>query len=136
MKLFVYRLIGGAVLVGLALFAMSTPDDVRQTIGISVAVASISLLILSLVHLGASFSIKAEARALVSRGIYSRIQHPLYFFLDMLLWGIVVYLDLPWLLVIWSILLLVHVMEARREERLLRAAFGERYDSYQSRTWF
>ncbi len=123
-------------MAGLALFAMSAPDDVRQTIGISVAVASISLLILSLVHLGASFSIKAEARALVSRGIYSRIQHPLYFFLDMLLWGIVVYLDLPWLLVIWSILLLVHVMEARREERLLRAAFGEKYDSYQSRTWF
>jgi len=136
MKFTVYRLIGGAVLVGLALAALNAPDDVRQTIGISVAVASLFLLILGLLHLGSSFSIKPEARALVTRGLYSRIQHPLYFFLDMLLWGLFVYFDVPWLFVVWAILLLVHVMEARREERLLRAAFGEKYDSYQSRTWF
>ncbi len=136
MKFTVYRLIGGGVLVGLALAVMATPEDVRKTVGILAAVASLFLLILSRVHLGKSFSVKPEARALVTKGLYARIQHPLYFFLDMLLWGVIVYFGLPWLFIVWGILLLVHVMEARREERLLRSAFGDAFNAYQSRTWF
>ena len=136
MKFIVYRLAGGAVLIGLAFGAMSLPEDAQKTIGLCVAVASLFLPVLSRVHLGASFSIKPVARTLVTRGLYSRIQHPLYFFLDMMLWGVIVYLGLPWLFAIWAALLLVHVMEARREEGILRTAFGDQYGAYQSRTWF
>jgi len=135
-KFTAYRIIGGAMLIGLALAAMNLPEDARRSIGISVVVISLFLLILSRVHLGSSFTVKPEARQLVTRGLYSRIQHPLYFFLDMLLWGVIVYFDIPWLFAVWGILLLVHVMEARREERLLLSAFGEKYTSYQSHTWF
>jgi protein-S-isoprenylcysteine O-methyltransferase Ste14 len=136
LKFTVYRLAGGAVLVGLALGAMTAPEDVRRTIGIAVAVFSLFLLILSRVHLGTSFTVRPEARALVTKGLYARIQHPLYFFLDLLLWGLIVYFDWPWVLAGWAALLLVHVMEARHEERLLRSAFGQNYDTYQSHTWF
>ncbi len=136
MKLIVHRLIGGAVLAGLALATTTLPDDVRRTIGISVAVASLFLLILSRVHLGSSFSIKPEVRELVTKGLYSRIQHPLYFFLDTLLWGLIVCFNFPWALLAWGILLVVHVIEAKREEGLLRSAFGEKYAAYQSHTWF
>jgi protein-S-isoprenylcysteine O-methyltransferase Ste14 len=136
MRFATLRLAGGAVLTGLALVALDFPEDFRKTLGICIAVASLLLLILSRVHLGTSFTIKPEARALVTRGLYSRIQHPLYFFLDTMLWGVIVYFGLAWPIGVWALLLLVHVMEARREERLLRSAFGQRYDEYQSRTWF
>ncbi len=136
MKFTALRLGGGAVLIGLALVATTFPDDTRQTIGISVGIASLFLLVLSKVHLGDSFSMTPRAHALVTKGLYSRIQHPLYFFLDMILWGVIVYFGAVWPLAIWALLLLVHVMEARREERVLRAAFGASYETYQSRTWF
>jgi protein-S-isoprenylcysteine O-methyltransferase Ste14 len=136
MKFTVYRLAGGAMLIVLALAVMNTPDVTRRTIGIAVGAVSLVLLILSRTHLGASFSMKPEARELVTKGLYSRIQHPLYFFLDMILWGVIVYFDLPWLFAVWAVLLVVHVMEARREERILQKAFGDAYLRYQSHTWF
>lgn len=136
MKLSAYRLVGGLVLIGLGVAAFSLPDDTRKTVAVSVSVISLFLLILSRVQLGASFSVRPKAKALVVRGLYSRIQHPLYFFLDTMLWGVIVYLAIPWLFVLWAVLLAVHVSEARREERLLESAFGDAYTRYQSRTWF
>lgn len=136
MKFTTYRLIGGAVLIALGVAALTLPEDLRKTIAVSVAVVSLFLLILSRVQLGDSFSVRPKAKALVVRGLYSRIQHPLYFFLDMLLWGGIVYFDIAWLFAVWAILLAVHVNEARREERLLESAFGDAYTHYQSRTWF
>lgn len=136
MKITVYRLVGGAVLIGLAFAVMRLPEDARQTIGVCVAVASLFLLILSRVQLGASFSFRPKAHALVVRGLYSRIQHPLYFFLDMLLWGLIVYFGIAWVFAVWAILLVAHIIAARREERLLQSAFGDAYVHYQSRTWF
>ncbi len=136
MKFTTYRLVGGAVLIGLGLAALTLPDQIREPIAVVVSVVSLFLLILGRVQLGASFSIKPKAHALVERGLYSRIQHPLYFFLDMILWGVIVYCYIPWLFAIWAVLLLVHISEARREERLLASAFGDVYITYQSHTWF
>ena len=136
MKFTGLRIAGGAVLTGLAIVALTCPEDLRKTIGISVAVVSLFLLVLSRIHLGASFSIRPKAKALVTKGLYSRIQHPLYFFVDMLLWGLIVYFGALWPLPVWVVLLAVHVLEARKEERLLRSAFGQPYEEYQSRTWF
>ncbi len=131
-----YRIAGGAVLIGLALVVMGFPEDPRKTIGIMVIVASLFLLLLSRVHLGTSFTVRPEARVLVTRGLYSRIQHPLYFFLDTMLLGVIIYFDAPWFLIPWGVLLAIHVFEARREERILRGAFGANYDAYQAHTWF
>lgn len=136
MKFTVYRLAGAVVLIALAFWALTAPEDGRRTIGVCVGVASFFLLLLSRVHLGSSFSIKPEVRSLVTRGLYARIQHPLYFFLDLLLLGLIVFFNFPWGLAVWAALVLVHVLECRREERLLRAAFGKEYDAYQAQTWF
>ncbi len=136
MKLVMSRVLGGAVLAALALAAMTAPEDLRRTIGVSTAVISLFLLFLSRVHLGASFSVKLQARALVTRGLYAKIQHPLYCFLDLFLLGLIIYFNLPWLLIVWLFLLAIHLVEARREERFLRATFGTTYDAYQVKTWF
>ena len=136
MKFTTLRLAGGAILLGLAIVAMTLPEDARRTVGICVGIASLFLLVLSRLHLGDSFSVTVKARALVTKGLYSRIQHPLYFFLDMILWGIIVYFGAVWPLALWVLLLLAHILEARREERVLQAAFGQTYEAYQSHTWF
>ena len=124
MKFTAIRIAGGAVLVGIALVTMTMPEYPRKTIGISVGVISLFLLFMSRLHLGASFAITPKASVLVTKGLYSRIQHPLYFFLDLMLWGIIVHYGVLWPLLPWVLLLVVHILEARREERILLAAFG------------
>jgi protein-S-isoprenylcysteine O-methyltransferase Ste14 len=86
--------------------------------------------------LGASFSVAPEAKALVTTGLYARIQHPMYVFLDLLLLTVIVALGTSILLLPWAIIVVVQTLQSRREEKVLAAAFGADYDSYRSRTWF
>jgi protein-S-isoprenylcysteine O-methyltransferase Ste14 len=68
-----------------------------------------------------------EARALVTTGLYSRIQHPMYVFLDLFLASVIVGLDWPIVLWGWAIVVVVQAMQGRREEKVLAAAFGDDY---------
>ncbi len=97
---------------------------------------SLVLLIVSRRELGKSFSVRAEAKSLITTGIYSKIEHPLYTFLDFFLIGVILVLGLSLLLIAWGILVAVHVIEARREEKVLSDAFGAAYATYRSKTWF
>jgi protein-S-isoprenylcysteine O-methyltransferase Ste14 len=77
-----------------------------------------------------------EARGLVTSGLYSRIMHPMYFFVDLFLIGLVVIIGWPVLVGAWTLLVIVQSLQARREERVLSEAFGTQYDAYANRTWF
>lgn len=136
MRLSMYRLIGAAVLAGLALLVMSLPDTVRSAIGIALAGFALIMLLVSWKQLGKSFAITLQARELVTAGLYSKIQHPLFFFVDLLLLGLIIWFDAHWFLLAWGILIAIHILEARREEKFLHAAFGEKYTLYQAATWF
>jgi protein-S-isoprenylcysteine O-methyltransferase Ste14 len=39
-------------------------------------------------------------------------------------------------LVLWLATVPFQIVRSRREERVLRAAFGEQYELYRSKTWF
>ena len=87
-------------------------------------------------QLGPAFSVGAEARRLVTDGLYSRLRHPIYVFgtmaflfalLALLGWGA---------LVTWVIVILIQVARARREDRVLAEAFGAEYAAYRKGTWF
>ena len=56
----------------------------------------------------------------------------MYLFLDLFLLALIVALGWPILLVVWGILV---VVQEHREERVLSAAFGAQYESYEARTW-
>jgi protein-S-isoprenylcysteine O-methyltransferase Ste14 len=83
------------------------------------------------------FTARAEARGLVTTGIYSKIRNPIYFFGLVFFAGIALYLLVPW----WTflVLLLIIVMQVRRarnEARVLEAKFGDAYRQYRAKTWF
>ncbi|HKQ50728.1 MAG TPA: methyltransferase, partial [Pyrinomonadaceae bacterium] len=68
-------------------------------------------------------------------GLYSRIRHPIYLFGSAAYFGAFLALQIWPILAAWLLLLPVEVVRARRETRLLRATFGERYESYRKGTW-
>jgi len=130
------RLMGAAIAAALAFAATSMSQIPRLAIGIVVGLPSIVLIIIGRRQLGKAFSVKPKAKALVTTGLYSRIQHPMYVFLDLFLLAVIVAFQLPVILWAWGTLVVVHAIEARREEKVLSSAFGPDYEEYRRRTWF
>jgi len=87
-------------------------------------------------QLGASFAVKAEARQLVTRGLYSRIRNPIYVFGSWVLVGGILVFGKPVWLVIFVVLIPLQIWRARKESGVLEAAFREEYRKYRAGTWF
>jgi len=103
-----------------------------QTLAIVVTILGTGLSFWVLRWLGRSFSIMAEARALVTAGPYSLVRHPLYVTETIGLLGALV-LHLSWVTVLLVVVQLA--FQWRRvlyEEAVLRRAFPE-YDDYARR---
>jgi protein-S-isoprenylcysteine O-methyltransferase Ste14 len=94
------------------------------------------LWILARVQLGSAFSFGAKAQHLVTKGLYSRIRHPVYLFGSMAGLASVLALQVWWILLLAIFLEPITVVRALREERVLQTAFGEEYTRYRERTWF
>jgi len=131
----VIRLIGAALAAALALAVISMDEIYRIAFGTTVGLISFVLLIISRLQLGKSFSVMPQARELVATGLYSRIQHPMYVFLDLVFVSLIVAFDLPNLLFAWGVVVIVQTLQSRQEERILAASFGADYEAYRSRTW-
>jgi protein-S-isoprenylcysteine O-methyltransferase Ste14 len=111
--------------------------SIRSVAGLAMGFAGFALWGLARIQLGKSFAVRAEAKALVTTGVYSRIRNPIYFF------GGIAYLGL---LIAWGywpaigLFLLVYVtqqfLRIRKEEKVLEEAFGEEYRRYKASTWF
>jgi len=80
--------------------------------GLLLTAMSLPLWVAARRQLGAAFSVRPEARHLVTQGLYSRIRHPIYVFGSLAYFG--------------SLLAL----------RVLAGAFGAEYAAYRSKTWF
>jgi protein-S-isoprenylcysteine O-methyltransferase Ste14 len=91
---------------------------------------------LARVQLGASFSVKAKARALVTRGLYSRIRNPIYVFGSMMIAGVCLFFLHPEYLLIFVAIVPMQIIRARKESAVLEAAFGDDYREYKRSTWF
>jgi protein-S-isoprenylcysteine O-methyltransferase Ste14 len=83
------------------------------------------------------FTARAEARGLVTTGLYSKIRNPIYVFGLLLFVGVVLYLAAPWRWLLFLILMiLVQLWRAHNEARVLEAKFGDAYRQYRAKTWF
>jgi protein-S-isoprenylcysteine O-methyltransferase Ste14 len=132
----IIRLLGAIIIAALALAVIAMNPVPRLVIGIIVGLPSFLLMLISRRQLGDSFSVMPEAKTLVTTGLYYRIQHPMYFFLDLLLVSIIVILKWSVLLWVWIILVVVQILQSRKEEKVLSVAFGAEYKTYQKQTWF
>jgi protein-S-isoprenylcysteine O-methyltransferase Ste14 len=84
------------------------------------------------------FTPRAEARGLVTHGIYSKIRNPIYLFGGAMILGVMLYLSAPWWVPLLLALVLVplQVRRAKNEARVLEAKFGDAYRDYRRKTWF
>ena len=105
-------------------------------IGLCIWLPSAALWTTARLQLGASFSAKAEARTLVTHGLYSRIQNPIYLFASLLLCGLIVFLERPWYLLIFCVIIPLQLLRIRRERQVLTTAFQDDYLQYRKDTWF
>jgi protein-S-isoprenylcysteine O-methyltransferase Ste14 len=87
-------------------------------------------------QLGASFAVKAEARQLVTRGLYSKIRNPIYVFGSMVMAGGILVFGKPVWLLIFLLLIPLQIWRTGKESAVLESAFGEEYRKYRAGTWF
>lgn len=131
----VAQIISLSVAVWLALFWPGVWDW-RHYLGSTLLVLGMAGIAVARFQLGRSFSIKPEARELVTRGVYSKIRNPIYVFGTVLFAGFILVLRRPGLWLLWAAIVIVQIIRAHREAQVLEAAFGEAYRGYRRKTWF
>jgi protein-S-isoprenylcysteine O-methyltransferase Ste14 len=112
------------------------PRNVQRHVGTVLVLVGIGFVAVARYRLGKSFSVKAEAHQLVMTGLYSKIRNPICVFGMVLITGVILVLQRP---VLWLVLvaaLVGQTIRARREARVLEAAFGDAYREYRRKTWF
>lgn len=104
--------------------------------GAGVALIGYVFVTLARIQLGNSFTVRPEARELVTNGLYARIRNPMYIFLDIMLLGIIFALKIYWFIILLTVLIVVQVAQSRREAKVLEGKFGQPYLNYRNETWF
>jgi protein-S-isoprenylcysteine O-methyltransferase Ste14 len=123
-------------LVFLAFAALTRPRITPWYVGLCLAAVAVPWWFVARWQLGASFSVGPTASRLVTRGLYSKLRHPVYLFGSLAWLGALLAL-LGWsALIIWLGVVVIEIGRARREERVLAEKFGPEYEAYRSRTWF
>ena len=126
------------IVVYLVFLAVATALGARGATwyaGLGLAAVTVPFWFAARWQLGASFSATAQARKLVTRGLYSKFRHPVYVFGSVAWLGALMVL-LGWrAVIIWLIVAAIELVRARREERVLAEAFGTEYEEYRKNTW-
>ena len=108
--------------------------DVIWFLALGGSVVCATLWFVARKQLGAAFSVKPEARHLVTQGLYGRLRHPIYVFGTAAFMLVLLALQGWSALVIWAVLVPVQIIRARREDRVLAQAFGAEYEAYRRST--
>ena len=104
--------------------------------GVVLLVVGFVLWTVARFQLGASFAVQAEARQLVTRGLYSKIRNPIYVFGSLVVAGGILVLGKPVGLLILLVLIPLQLWRAKKESAVLEATFGEEYRKYRAGTCF
>jgi len=125
-----------AVIGPLMAIFWSGPWTATKIAGLVLAAVGYALVTIARVQLGDAFSINAEAKTLVTRGLYSRIRHPVYVFSAIGLVGLALYFEYLPLAILAAVAIPIQLVRARREDRVLEERFGDAYRRYRDGTWF
>ena len=138
LPLYVFTALQIAGLGGLIwlLVAWKGPWNPERYAGTVLAVLGAAFIVMARFQLGRSFSITPQAHRLVTRGIYSKIRNPIYVSGTVLLIGLILVLQKPVLWFFVIVMVAAQTLRARREARVLEAAFGDEYRAYRRKTWF
>lgn len=122
--------------LGWVLATLRTPWNLQRTVGTALVIIGVVGIVFARIELGKSFSVRAEAHKLVTTGIYSKIRNPIYVCGVVMLSGVILILQRPQFFIAVFLVILGQTIRARREARVLEAAFGDAYREYRRKTWF
>jgi protein-S-isoprenylcysteine O-methyltransferase Ste14 len=130
-------ILAAAVVFGFIVFRFADRSwPAHQIVGLAISIPAFCLWVLARVQLRKSFAVTAQARQLVTHGLYSRVQNPVYVFGALLIVGLIVLSGQTRFLLLFVILIPLQWMRIRNERRVLEEKFGEAYRDYRRRTWF
>ena len=104
--------------------------------GAVLAFIAYGLVTTARIQLGDSFTVRPQAKELVTHGFYARIRNPMYVFGDLMVLGLILAMRGYWFLVILGVLVVLQTRQARREAKVLQEKFGRSYLEYRKQTWF
>jgi protein-S-isoprenylcysteine O-methyltransferase Ste14 len=107
-----------------------------QVFGACLLVVGFVLWSTARLQLGKSFAVTAQARKLVTQGLYSKLRNPIYVFGSCVIAGLILLLGHPAWLLVFLILIPLQIWRSGKEASVLEAAFGDEYRKYRARTWF
>jgi protein-S-isoprenylcysteine O-methyltransferase Ste14 len=117
--------------------AWRTPVSPRYIIGLSIGAIGFVLWMVARQQLGKSFTVSAQAKALVTTGLYSKIRNPIYFFGGVAFFGVfLAWGNLFALVSVVAFYFAMQILRARKESAVLEQAFGDEYRRYKASTWF
>ena len=110
--------------------------DAHHVIGMTMAAIGFALWFTARLQLGKSFAVRAQAHALVTTGLYSKFRNPIYLFGGLAYGG----LFIAWgkaipLIFIFLVYPSYQFLRAKKEAKILEAAFGDEYRRYKASTW-
>ncbi|HMD33241.1 MAG TPA: isoprenylcysteine carboxylmethyltransferase family protein [Candidatus Acidoferrales bacterium] len=123
------------LLVVAFLMTREQPWTAMRVAGFALMVPGFVLWAIAHIQLGDSFSVRPEARRLVTHGLYSRFRSPIYMFGGIGVAGFVLVVERPLFLLGFLVLIPVQIVRTRREARVLEEKFGEEYREYARHTW-
>jgi protein-S-isoprenylcysteine O-methyltransferase Ste14 len=109
----------------------------QSIVGIVISVSGVVLMIASRIALGRNFRVYAAPRrsgAIIVKGVYGLIRHPMYIGTIMAVGGWVLMWGSLFTIPCWVGVVALYVLKISREEPILAAKFPE-YKEYQERTW-
>jgi protein-S-isoprenylcysteine O-methyltransferase Ste14 len=112
---------------------MWTPHEIA---GLAIMALAYCCWALARLQLGTSFAIRPQAKELVTRGLYSKIQNPVYVFNAIFYAGLFVFFGRPAWFLFFLVLIPLQLVRIREERSALEAKFGDAYREYRKRTWF
>jgi protein-S-isoprenylcysteine O-methyltransferase Ste14 len=126
-------LIGTFLLTVLVVFPRRDLSLLAGLVSALLTLGGNAFAVVVLTQLRQSFSIMAEARQLVTEGVYRMVRHPLYLAEEIAAIGIVMQFRSPWTVAILAVQIGFQLRRMRNEEVILAETFPE-YLAYCART--
>lgn len=115
-------------------FFAKTDQALPNLVSSACTLIGIFMMLVTIRHLGGSFSLVPQARSVVQTGPYRWIKHPLYLAEEIVVLGVVLQYLTPVTVIVFVLHIGVQVCRIRYEEDLLRRNCPE-YSSYEASRW-